>query len=154
MDVPFNASNLTDDTVAILLPPETFANQTSPETNIVFSKFNTSELYPLFNKTFPQFAVASTVVSATVVGSEGRIASNITVILQLNITVIYSYCCSRLLTPHAKHLQDSQLPVCVFWNSSAAGTNCRCLLSKAVCHILLAYVQVVEGTGAVKAVRM
>ena len=82
----FNASNLPRDTVSILIPPDAFANQTSAETNIVFSAFSSSDLYPSVNQTFP-FGVNSSVVSATVVGSE--ISSNITIVLKLNVPV----CC-------------------------------------------------------------
>ena len=91
VDGNVNASLLEPNTVGIFLPPDIFANQTANETSVVFSTFNSSELYPLFNKTFPEFGVASSVVSATVVGSERAISGNITIILRLNIKVAYSW---------------------------------------------------------------
>ena len=86
MGANFNASDLPQDTVSIMLSPDTFANQSMADTSIVFSVFNRSDLYPLFNQTLPGFGVASSVVSATVVGSD-NISGNITVVLRLNIEV-------------------------------------------------------------------
>lgn len=83
----FNASELPVDTVTIMIPPDAFTGQTAADTSIVFSTFNRSTLYPLVNRTIPQFGVASTVVSATVVGSENNISSDIIIILRLNIKV-------------------------------------------------------------------
>lgn len=129
-DDSFNASDLPEDTVSILIPPGAFDNQTSTDTSIVFSTFNTSDAYPLSDQVIPQFGVASSVVSATVVGSEGSIVSNITVVLRLNVKVDKKlvFVC-KLLQWFTKcnvffyFAQDSQLPVCVFWDASAAGTS-------------------------------
>lgn len=87
MGESFNASDLPEDTVSILIPPDAFINQTSADTSIVFSAFNTSDAYPLFDQAIPQFGVASSVVSATVVGSENNIFSDITVVLRLTVKV-------------------------------------------------------------------
>lgn len=85
VDSSFNASGLDNDTVMIMLPPDVFENETM-DASVVFSMFSSSELYPLTNKTFDEFNVASTVVSATVIGSK-NISANITVILKLNSAV-------------------------------------------------------------------
>ena len=105
MGADFNASDLRQDTVSIMLSPDTFANQSMEDTSIVFSVFNRSDLYPLFNQSLPGFGVASSVVSATVVGSD-NISGNITVVLRLNIEVgegsVHLLCLSTCrCLPHA-----------------------------------------------------
>ena len=87
MDESFNASDISD-TNAIMLPPGVFTTIYGNDISIVFSMFNSSLLYPLTNKTFKEFYVASTVVSATIVDSEEVISANITIVLKLNIEVI------------------------------------------------------------------
>ena len=90
MDESFNASDISD-TTAIMLPPDVFTTIRGNDISIVFSMFNSSILYPLTNKTFEEFDVASTVVSATIVDSEEVISANITVVLKLNIEVIATF---------------------------------------------------------------
>ena len=73
-----------------MLPPGIFINETNTsDTSIVFSMFNFSDLYPLLNKSAEEFDVASTVVSATVVGSENSemLPVNVTIVLLLHIEV-------------------------------------------------------------------
>ncbi|SMN12383.1 hypothetical protein SPBRAN_829 [uncultured Candidatus Thioglobus sp.] len=123
MDESLNASDISD-TTAIMLPPDVFTTIRGNDTSIVFSMFDSSLLYPLTNKTLEDFDVASTVVSATIIGSEDMISANITVVLRLNIEVIV--CMPTLCCIYCTFIvQDSQLPVCVFWDKNAAGTYIR-----------------------------
>ncbi len=88
----FNASDRRNDTSAIMIPPNAFGNETmnGTEAGVVFSVFSSPDLYPLGNGTTPDFAIASNVISATVIGSENMISSNITIVLKLNYEVTTS----------------------------------------------------------------
>ena len=66
-----------------MLPPEAFSTS-GENSNIVFSMFESSELFPLINKSIESFAVASTIASATIFGGEERISANITIVLKLH----------------------------------------------------------------------
>lgn len=70
--------------VSIILPGEVFSNQSVGEDiSVVFSLFQSSDLYPLTNQTFDNFSVASNLISATVIGSE-NISGNITMVMKLD----------------------------------------------------------------------
>ena len=89
------AENLPNNTVSIMLPPATFNRTVGSDINIVFSEFNSSVLYPLFNKSAEEFDVASTVVSATVVDNEdvtSMLSENVTIILRLHVIVSVQHC--------------------------------------------------------------
>lgn len=148
-----NASDLADDTVAIMIPPDAFMDQTMTDTNIVFSTFNTSDLYPLFNKTFPQFGVASSVVSATVTGSENSIVSNITIVLRLNIKVHKAclFILSSISLP-ANHRTLSYLSVCFGMSMLQVCFMYGMYLFMYVCMSILC-VQVGGVTGVERAVK-
>lgn len=84
------ARDLPNNTVSIMLPPAIFNETMGTDISIVFSEFNSSELYPLFNKSSEEFDVASTVVSATIVGSEDIVLPvEVTIVLRLHIAVRY-----------------------------------------------------------------
>ena len=72
-----------------MIPPDAFGNGTmsGTESGVVFSMFSLPDLYPLRNGTLEDFAIASNVISATVIGMEDMISSNITIVLQLNYEV-------------------------------------------------------------------
>lgn len=90
MDETFSASDRSNDTSAIMIPPDAFGNETAnsgTEVGVVFSRLSSADLYPLADGTMKDFAIASQVISATVVGMENMISSNITIVLQLNYEV-------------------------------------------------------------------
>ncbi len=89
MNISVNASDLPDDTSTIMIPPEAFENGTNETMSggVVFSMFSSPDLYPLDNETRQNFSIASNVMSATVIGMENKIFSNITIVLQLNFPV-------------------------------------------------------------------
>ena len=84
----FNASDQSNDTSAVMIPPDAFGNETRSgnESGVVFSLFSSADLYPLGNGIMEDFEIASTVISATVLG-ETMISSNITIVLKLNYEV-------------------------------------------------------------------
>ena len=82
----FDASDRRNDTSTIMLPPEAFENETL-NAGVVFSLFSSPDLYPLGNGSQQDFAIASNVVSATVVGVENMNVSNVTIVLKLNFPV-------------------------------------------------------------------
>lgn len=89
MNENVGASDRPNDTSAILIPPDAFDNSTvnGAESGVVFSMFSTADLYPLGNGTLKDFSIASNVISATVIGIEDMVFSNITIVLKLNVEV-------------------------------------------------------------------
>ncbi len=92
MNESFDARDYRNDTSAIMLPPDAFGNETmnGTEAGVVFSMFSLPDLYPLGNGTMKDFRIASNVISATVIGSENMISSNVTIVLKLNVEVMVS----------------------------------------------------------------
>ena len=117
-----NATSVAVNSVSISLPPSAF-NETDNAT-IVFSMFKSSKLYPLNNLTFNEFAVASTVVSATIVGREGVIFDDTEIEITLKLDskvkqfIVWVNCYLHIYI----YSQLFQLPVCVIWDRTAAGT--------------------------------
>ena len=84
-----NAAQVSANTTgSISLPAQLFATLSDSNLGLVFTMFNTSVLYPLANETRETFAVASSVVGATVAGHIVRgLSSNVTIVLKLNESV-------------------------------------------------------------------
>lgn len=80
-----NAASISANTTgSISLPPELFATLPDSNLGLVFTMFNTSVLYPLANETRETFAVASTVVGATVAGhTVTGLSTNVSIVLKL-----------------------------------------------------------------------
>ena len=69
---------------SILLPSELFVELSDTNTGLVFTLFESSVLFPLFNEMRPTFAVASTVVGATIAGQDtSNLPRNVTIVLRL-----------------------------------------------------------------------
>ena len=88
---PVNAANVsTNTTGSIILPPELFGSLSNDTFGLVFTMFNTSVLYPQANENRQTFAVASSVVGATVAGHIVRgLSTNVTIVLKLMESVSY-----------------------------------------------------------------
>ena len=88
---PVNATNVsTNTTGSIVLPRELFRSLSNDTFGLVFIMFNTSVLYPQVNETRETFAVASSVVGATVAGHVVRgLSTNVTIVLKLMEGVSY-----------------------------------------------------------------
>lgn len=84
----FSAADFDSTFSGMLLPPAIFRNQTNGSVGIVFGSFNSSRLFPLVNKSLDTFAVASTIVSATILGNVSELESSVYVVLQLESEVI------------------------------------------------------------------
>ena len=82
---PVNAANVSPNTTgSIILPQELFGSLSNDTFGLVFTMFNTSVLYPQANETRQTFAVASSVVGATVAGHIVRgLSTNVTIVLKL-----------------------------------------------------------------------
>jgi len=75
-------------TGSISLPPDLFTTLLDRNLGLVFTMFNTSVLYPLANETRETFAVASSVVGATVAGhTVTGLTTNVTIVLKLTEAV-------------------------------------------------------------------
>ena len=85
-----NATNYPEDFSAIILPPDIFSNQSKTDIDVVFSYFETSDLYPLRNITFEDFAVASNAISATVLGNS-EFSGSVFIVLSLHVEVSHNY---------------------------------------------------------------
>ena len=89
-----NASTLPDGAITILLPPSAFSSNSSGShpIDMVFSTMTSSALYPLTNKSSASHAVASTVLSLTVLEKDViNLQDNVTIVLQLHSKVNYSF---------------------------------------------------------------
>jgi len=84
-------------TGSISLPPDLFTTLLDSNLGLVFTMFNTSVLYPLANETRETFAVASSVVGATVAGhTVTGLTTNVTIVLKLTEAVsVYHYASSK-----------------------------------------------------------
>ena len=123
--------------VSIILPPYIF-NQlnwnSDDEISILFGMYDSSILFPLPedsmlftnpNVTYETFAVASTLVAATIVGFENQTFDmgtdfEVYIILKLHSEVRISgslFVCLLI----SFHFQQSQFPLCVYWDKNAAG---------------------------------
>ena len=132
-----NVSQVDNSSVSIIIPPEVFNSSVlrdEEEIAMVFAEYDSSILYPLpsnsilftdENVTYTNFSVASTLLTATIVGHENDIVdldTDITLVLKLEskvlnaITIAILLCLSNFVV-----FQRSQLPLCVFWNKTAAG---------------------------------
>ena len=93
-DAVSNAADiLANTTGSVSLPPDLFANLSDNNLGLVFTTFNTSVLYPLANETRETFAVASSVVGATVAGhTVTGLTTNVTIVLKLTeaVSIIHS----------------------------------------------------------------
>ena len=101
---PINNISLVDNSsVTIILPPEVFNSSVlsdEEEISMVFAEYDSSVLYPLppnselftdENVTYTNFSVASTLLTATIVGYEDKMVeldTNITIILKLDSEVM------------------------------------------------------------------
>jgi len=89
-----NATDIsTNTTGSISLPPDLFANLSDNNLGLVFTMFNTSVLYPLANETRETFAVASSVVGATVAEHiVTGLSTNVSIVLKLteSVSIIHS----------------------------------------------------------------
>ena len=86
--MPVDVSPNTTD--SIILPRELFGSLSNDTFGLVFTMFNTSVLYPQANETRQTFAVASSVVGATVAGHIVRgLSTNVTIVLKLMESVSY-----------------------------------------------------------------
>ena len=98
-----NISQINNSSVSIIIPPEVFNSSVldgEDEVSMVFAEYDSSVLYPLppdsvlftdENVTYTNFSVASTLLTATIVGHEDEIVNmetNITIILKLESEVI------------------------------------------------------------------
>jgi len=94
-----NAADISANTTgSISLPPGLFSTLPDGNLGLVFTMFNTSVLYPLANETRETFAVASSVVGATVAGhTVTGLTTNVTIVLKLT-EALY------------------QVPTCVYWD--------------------------------------
>ena len=88
---PNSAASVSPNTTgSIILPPELFGSLSNDTFGLVFTMFNTSVLYPQANETRQTFAVASSVVGATVAGHIVRgLSTNVTIVLKLMESVSY-----------------------------------------------------------------
>ena len=95
-----DASDISANTTgSIQLPAQLFASLSDSDGSLglVFTMFNTSVLYPLANETRETFAVASSVVGATVAGRTVRgLSSNVTIVLKLMDSVRIINCIRRI----------------------------------------------------------
>ena len=97
-----NVSNVDNSSVSIIIPPEVFNNskfRDEEEIAMVFAEYDSSTLYPLpsnsvlftdENVTYTNFSVASTLLTATIVGHEDDIVDldvDITLVLKLESQV-------------------------------------------------------------------
>ena len=98
-----NISKINNSSVTIIVPPEVFNSSVldgEEEISMVFAEYDSSVLYPLppdsvlfteENVTYTNFSVASTLLTATIVGHEDEIvnlSTNVTIILKLESEVI------------------------------------------------------------------
>lgn len=88
-----NAANYNEDFSGILLPKDVFANNDTPNSDIgiVFSLYTSSQMYPLINKTLDTFNVASTIVSAILIGNDTKFNASIYIVLKLQYEVILMF---------------------------------------------------------------
>ena len=101
-----NVSEVDNSSVTIILPPELFNSSVlrdEEEISMVFAEYDSSVLYPLppnsalftdENETYANFSVASTLLTATIVGYEDNMVeleTNITIILKLESEVSDGY---------------------------------------------------------------
>lgn len=83
----------TASSVSITLPPSLFGNlnqSSDTEINLLFGAYKSSSLYPQANQTDENFAVASSVISATVIGLENDIMNlteDVSIVLKLDSEV-------------------------------------------------------------------
>ena len=97
-----NASQVDNSSVTITLPPELFNSSVlrdEEEISMVFAEYDSSVLYPLppnsalftdENETYANFSVASTLLTATIVGHEDdmvELETSVTIILKLESEV-------------------------------------------------------------------
>ncbi len=94
MTTNFTAADFQNSFSGIILPPYIFENQTNESVGIVFGAYRSSRLFPLVNKTLDAFAVASTVVSATITRNILELLPPIYVVLQLEDKVCCFLCVS------------------------------------------------------------
>ena len=101
-EVPQNVSQVDNSSVTIILPPEVFNSSVlsdEEEISMVFAEYDSSVLYPLppnselftdENVTYTNFSVASTLLTATIVGHESDIVDlpvEVTLVLKLDSKV-------------------------------------------------------------------
>ena len=132
-----NVSQVDNSSVSIIIPPEVFNSsilRDEEEIAMVFAEYDSSVLYPLpsnstlftdENVTYTNFSVASTLLTATIVGHENDIVdldTDITLVLKLESKVLKN-CFYRyiIVLNNFVVFQRSQLPLCVFWDKTAAG---------------------------------
>lgn len=89
-----SAADFPDNYAGIMLPPIVFVNQTKTNTDIVFSSYTSSEFYPLVNRTLENYAVASSIISATVLGNDSEFNGVIYIVLRLHLEVSHSELCN------------------------------------------------------------
>ena len=104
-----NISDVDNSSVTIIVPPEVFNSSVldgEEEISMVFAEYDSSVLYPLppdsvlfteENVTYTNFSVASTLLTATIVGHEDEIvdlAIDVTIVLKLDSKV--NRMCSRV----------------------------------------------------------
>lgn len=82
-----SASDFDENYSGILLPPDVFANNPDESVGIVFSSYSSSQIYPLINKTLETFDVASSIVSATLIGNASEFNASVYVVLKLQVEV-------------------------------------------------------------------
>ena len=102
-----NISQVDNTSVSIMIPPEVFNSSVlrdEEEIAMVFAEYDSSVLYPLpsnsnlftdENVTYTNFSVASTLLTATIVGHENDIVdldTDITLVLKLESKVLKNYC--------------------------------------------------------------
>ena len=101
-----NISQVDNTSVSIIIPPEVFNSSVlrdEKEIAMVFAEYDSSVLYPLpsnsalftdENVTYTNFSVASTLLTATIVGHEDEIVDldvDITIVLKLESKVLKTY---------------------------------------------------------------
>ena len=102
-----NISQIDNTSISIIIPPEVFNSSVlrdEEEIAMVFAQYDSSVLYPLpsnsalftdENVTYTNFSVASTLLTATIVGHEDDIVdldADITIVLKLESKVLKIYC--------------------------------------------------------------
>ena len=104
-DPIMNASQVVNNSVTIIIPPEVFNSSVlngEEEISMVFAEYDSSVLYPLppdsvlftdENVTYTNFSVASNLLTATIVGYEDdtvELETNVTIVLNLYSEVIHN----------------------------------------------------------------
>ena len=99
---------------SVSIPPEAFQqlNISGDDVDIVFTLFNTSVLFPLANEIKSTFGVASSVISATIIGYDTTdLIANITFIAELEIPVRTIIDYTFVIEDTMKNINNENFPI-------------------------------------------